>query len=272
MCQRLFRPLMALAALLLPVASAGAQETATTPGRPERQVVITAAGVVRPTPGKAPEAAPTPLRLDDILRLLQDSLDTQELQSDLKLDQVLARLSALCKARGKELVFVVDREAFVEENPDAPDMLETQVKFPPYPGRKRLGDALRFALSRVPTNNATFLVRRGAVEITTAERATLALLLSQKVTVRMQRVPLGEALHTLAEETGVSMVVDVRVAEKMRAIVTLNLANEQAWNAMYALLNMGGVRAVAVGNFLYVTSPENAARLHREVAGWAQAR
>src|SRR5207253_8909002 len=125
---------------------------------------------------------PTPLRLDDMLGLLQRTIDTQELQSGMKLDQVLARLSGLCKAQGKELVFVVDREAFREENPDAPEVWETEVKFPPYPGRMRLGDALRFALSRVPTNNATFLVRRGAIEITTTERATLPLLLSQKVT------------------------------------------------------------------------------------------
>jgi hypothetical protein len=168
---------------------------------------------------------------------------------------------------GKELVFVVDREAFKEENPDAPDVHDTEVKFPAYPGRMRLGDAIRFALSRVPTNNATFLVRRGAIEITTIERAALPVLLSQKLTVRLQRVPLAEALHTLAEEAGVNIVVDVRVAERTRRVVTLNLANEGVWNAMYALLNMGGLRAVPVGNFLYVTSPENAARLHREVAG-----
>jgi hypothetical protein len=270
MSQRLFRTV--LAALLLPVASARAQETASTYGRPDKSVVIAAAGVVRPPAGKVPGAAPAPLPLDDILRLLQGTIDTQELQSDMKLDQALARLSGLCKAQGKELVFVVDREAFVEENPDAPEMLEAGVKLPAYPGRMRLGDALRFALARVPTNNATFLVRRGAIEITTDERAALPNLLSRKVTVRLQRVTLAEALHALAEESGVSVVVDVRVAEKTRAVVTLNLANEGVWNAMYAVLNMGGLRAVAVGNYLYVTSPENAARLHREVAGWSQAR
>src|SRR5439155_6932911 len=124
-----------------------------------------------------------------------------------------------------------------------------------------LGDAHRFALCRVPTNIATFLVRRGAIEITTTESATLPLLLSQKVTARLQRVTLAEALHHLGEESGVSIVVDVRVAERTRRVVTLNLANETVWSTMYALLNMSGLRAVAVGNFLYVTSPQNAARL-----------
>jgi hypothetical protein len=235
--------------------------------------VITAAGILGPGSAKAPAAnAPLPLRLDDILRLLQGPIDTHEFQSGMKLDQALARLSALCKAQGKELVFVVDRKAFKEENPDAPEIYDTQVKFPAYPGRMRLGDALCFALSCVPTNNVSFLVRRGAIEITTTERASLPDRLLQMVTVRLQRVTLAEALHTLAEEAGVSVVVDVRVAERTRRVVTVNLANEAVWNVMHALLNMGGLRAVAVGNFLYVTSAENATRLHREVAGWSQPR
>jgi hypothetical protein len=235
--------------------------------------VITAAGILGPGSAKAPAAnIPPPLRLDDILSLFQGTIDTHEFQSGMKLDQALARLSALCKAQGQELVFVVDREAFKDENPDAPDIFETQVKLPAYPGRVRLGDALRHALSCVPTNNATFLVRRGAIEVTTTERATLPIPLLKMVTVRLQRVTLAEALHTLAEEAGVSVVVDVRVAERTRRLVTVNLANEAVWNVMHALLNMGGLRAVAIGNFLYVTSAENATRLHREVAGWSQAR
>src|SRR5262249_11004703 len=127
MRQRLFRQAMSLAALLVPLASpARGQETANGSHRPDSKVVITAVGIVGPSSPKTPAAnILTPLRLNDILRLLQGTIDTHEFQSGMRLDQALARLSGLCKAQGKELVFVVDREAFKEENPDAPDVHAT---------------------------------------------------------------------------------------------------------------------------------------------------
>src|SRR5262249_61190348 len=153
-------------------------------------------------------------------------IDTTPLQERMPLSKVLEWFRRLAAERGKEVPILIRKTWFREENPDAPEVEDTQVEFPPMPRRMAFGHALAFALSRVPTNNATYLVKPGYLEITTVERAALPRLLSQRVSVRFGNVSLAEALRTLAEAGGISVVVDSRLAGRTRTPVYANLPSE----------------------------------------------
>ena len=118
--------------------------------------------------------------------------------------------------KGKEVLFLVEQNAFKQEDPDAPDIFETQVTIPPVPRLRTGVQLLRLALDQVPTKNATFLMRPGHVEITTHECTTAGALLSESIQVRIQRRPLHLVLEDLFEETGVPIVLDGRVGNLAR--------------------------------------------------------
>jgi len=190
------------------------------------------------------------MTLKEALGLLQDKLNEKYKAEDV-------------------LPILVDEAAFKAENPDAPDIYDTEVKFPPFPRQMTVLAALRVILSKVATNNATFLVRgEGYIWVTTYERAALAARLGERVEHRFTRVPLAEALNTLAEERGIPVVVDARLAWRTKAVVTADLSTGVSLaSALYILADMGGLRGVATADLLYFTTPENAARLLRESGG-----
>jgi hypothetical protein len=105
--------------------------------------------------------------------LLSAGIDMKDFQEQMTLRQVLGLLHE--KLRGKAQgghvpPFSVDIDAFQTENPDAPDVEETPVKFPPFLRKMSVATALRIALSKVPTNNATYQIRRDFIEVTTVEK------------------------------------------------------------------------------------------------------
>src|SRR5207248_2422138 len=64
---------------------------------------------------------------------------------------------------------IIDDEAFKAENPEAAEIYDTPLNFKKYQYIKKmtLSTALRLALKAIPTNNATYWIRRDFVEITT---------------------------------------------------------------------------------------------------------
>ena len=78
----------------------------------------------------------------------------------MNLKEALALFMEKFAAKGKDLPILVDVQAFEEENPDAEKVYDTVVKFPAHPKRMTMGTALRLALAKVKTNNATYLIRR----------------------------------------------------------------------------------------------------------------
>ncbi len=110
-----------------------------------------------------------------IEKLLDETIDMKDFQAPMTLKEALSLIQDKLTAKYKDedaLPILVDSEAFKEENGDAPDIYDTQVKFPPFPRRMSIATALRLALSKVATNNATYLIRRNFIEVTTVERQT----------------------------------------------------------------------------------------------------
>jgi tetratricopeptide (TPR) repeat protein len=111
---------------------------------------------------------------DDLSRLLDNTITTKDFQDGgiMSLKEALSLLVDVVKRdfQQKELPILVDVEAFKAENPDAPDFYDTKVQFPPFPTRMAVKTALRFILSKVDTRNATYVIRRNYVEVTTDAR------------------------------------------------------------------------------------------------------
>jgi hypothetical protein len=144
--------------------------------------------------------------------------------------------------------------------------------------KARLRRVVAAVLSRLPVDTV-FLIRTDRIEITTlkAARAELGLeenwfarigLVSEPPLVlvwdEFRKVPLEKALAALSDSTGANIVVDARVEEKATAKVSARLMNVSIDNAVRVLADMAGLSVVRLENVLYVTSPENAARLKKK--------
>jgi hypothetical protein len=73
-----------------------------------------------------------------------------------------------------KIAVLVDTAPFKAENeseyPNGVEIYETKIQFPPAPKRMTIATALRLALSQVKTDNATYVIRRNFVEVTTIDR------------------------------------------------------------------------------------------------------
>ena len=72
---------------------------------------------------------------------------------------------------GKKLPIFIDIHAFKVADPDfTANIYETKVRFPEFPLELSISTAIRLALSKVATKNATFVVMPDHVLITTVEK------------------------------------------------------------------------------------------------------
>ncbi len=188
-----------------------------------------------------------------------------------KLDDALALLT---KQSG--LTFDVNETAFRNDMIEKP--LEQKVGTISKMKNVIVERVLRKLLARSPApSGATFMVRREAVEITTGFAQVAEVWSDSKnpdevdrtkrlpqlplVNADFDRRPLSEALKELARQSGINIVVDVRVAEKARVPVTVRLLNTPIDTAVRLLADMADLKPFLVDNLLYVTTPENAAHL-----------
>ena len=237
--------------------------------------LLTQAAWQAPAPAAATAATRT---LAQLRAALDEQIDMKEFQQPMTLKEALGLIQDKVNAKFKGddvLPILIDAEAFKEENPDAPDIYDAQVKFPPFPRRMKAVEALKLALLRIPTKNAAFLLRGqfGFIEVTTVKRASLKHLLRQKVFINFERTPLADAVEELSALTGVSVVMDPRLGDKLKAPVTVHLNGEVPLDELLRLLaNLVEVKFVTSREILYLTSPANAAALERERKAQAQQR
>jgi hypothetical protein len=202
-----------------------------------------------------------------LLSLMYQEVDVKPLQAPHSLRESLQLLSDAVAAKGKELPIVIDVQAFKDENPEAPDIHETQIRFPTFPRRMTLVNALRLALAQVPTRNATFLIRGDVIEITTFTEASNERLLGKRVSLTFDRVRLRDALDKLSAETGLSVIVDNRVGPKADMSVTALFRNDVTMEAALRLLvDMADLKLLIISDVVYITTPTHAKTLMEEEA------
>jgi RNA polymerase sigma factor (sigma-70 family) len=209
---------------------------------------------------------------DDVASRLRQQL-SQEIDYQ-GIEDARATLSDLLDQLSKRynLTFDINEKAFEMDN--FPDVARTEVCNPkPLPPmRTTLSTVLHKILQRLPaTSGATYLLRRDRIEITTElfVRAELGIPANRPllplVWDTLEDIPIAVALHQFANRTGYNIVVDPRIAEKLRTstgIVELN--NVPVDTAVRLVANMAGLSVVRLDNVLYVTTADNSRHLREE--------
>jgi hypothetical protein len=217
-------------------------------------------------PAKAPEKGPAKIR--ELLAVLNEVIDLKDFQQDMTLKEALGLFQEKLNAKYKEedvLPILVDDAAFKSADPDAPDVYDTPVRFPPFPRKMPAATALRIALSKIPTKNGTYLLRQGFVEVTTLEAASPKQLLRQRVMANFKQYPLHDAIESLSEQTGLNVVLDQRAGDKLKTPVTATFGNGITLEgALRLLTDMTDLKLYITDEFVYVTTPVNAKQMHKE--------
>jgi hypothetical protein len=207
-------------------------------------------------PGQAGKKEPDKTKqFQRLAKLLETPVDLRNFHQEMSLKEALIQLYEFFSSDvGVELNILVNADAFKEENPDAPDIFETKIKFPTVPKKLPAAEALNFMLSKVPTNNATFLIKRDLLEVTTLGRSSPAVLLGARVFARFDKVPLEDALAELADQTGATIIIDTHVGDKARAPVSANLRSTITLEAATRLLaGMADLQLTVEDDILFIT-------------------
>src|SRR5262249_18530083 len=138
---------------------------------------------------------------------------------------------------------------------------------------------LRRILARIPTTTGTtFVVRGGAVEITTRRFASPSQwrraeedspqddvqgvkIFVPQTSVAFDKRELREALQEIADATGVNVVVDPRTKEMGKPTVSVTLQNADVDTVLKLLADTADLQVVLVNDVFYVTTKENARAL-----------
>lgn len=125
---------------------------------------------------------------------------------------------------------------------------------------------LRTSLQRTLNGyNLSYVILEDSVLITTDELG-LQRQLRQRVSVNVTDSPLSGALKELARTTGINLLVDPRLGKEVDVKVTLELDNAMVETAVRLLAEISNLKAVRVGNVLFVTNESRADKLRREEA------
>ena len=230
----------------------------------KRQATLIAIGIVLAlTSGQVAgqkKPADKPAKPGALSALLGDTIDMGNLAgNDVSLKDLVAYLQGKIFGVDKDFAIFVDTQAFAEENPDAEKIEDTVVPVPGFPKKQKLAMVLRTALRRVRTNNATFLLRGGAIEITTMDRAKPENLLGYPITARFSKRPLDEAIDELSDLSGATIIIDSRVGDKAKTPVSASFKNTITLEGAVRLLaEMADLQTDIRDNILFITGKAKA--------------
>jgi hypothetical protein len=187
--------------------------------------------------------------IKSIMALLQTEIDMKDFQApNLTLKDFLGLLLEKAQGLGKELPILLDQDAFRAEDPNSPDIYDTPVRVPPFPRRMTLATALRLALRKVPSGNATYLILPTHIHITTASQATPEKQLVQAMFVNQ---PLEKVLEELSSLSGIGVILDARVGDKAKTMVTARFPNATTLTTAVRLVaDMADLKVVIAENVL----------------------
>jgi hypothetical protein len=187
----------------------------------------------------------------EIIELLNERVELKGFLNPMTLHEFIDVLYRSVPA-DRRVPITLNWKAFSEENPDRyPDLaavfnLEVPPVVPPAMADQALtrGHILRLGLYHVPTNNATYVIRNGTLEITTNDHAHPRAQWGQRVSACFEKRPLDEALDELVEQTGAAVVVDSRVGDKAKTPVTATFRNTTTLeNAVRILAELADLQA-----------------------------
>lgn len=220
----------------------------------------------------AQKGNPEPLTENQkILKLLDKTLDTKLFESiaGLSLKDFINQVYYKFEKQGLDLPILIDFEAFKQENPEVykepGDLYDIKVTIPQVPKRLTLRRILELGLGNIPTNNATWIVRKGTLEITTQTRAAPCFLISLPVAAVFNNRRLGDALQELSGSTGLPILASSRVANPLDTPISATFANSTPLKAAVgALAEMADLKVVELPGALFITTADDAEAMRKE--------
>jgi hypothetical protein len=125
---------------------------------------------------------------------------------------------------------------------------------------EKTGVVLRKLLNQHQLN---YLVLDDSVVVTTEEMATMRQM-RQRVSVDVDDVPLKKAVRDLAKSAGINLVIDPKVMTQSDTPVSIQLDNTGVETALRLLAEMANLKAVRMGNVMFITSEDKAKRILEE--------
>jgi hypothetical protein len=200
----------------------------------------------------------------EILSSLQHEVDTAPFGGSIQFKEVVEILQDLLAKAGKNVRMYVDEEAFREESPDG-SVNDAQVRYKGLRSKATINQLLRQAIKQLPIPTA-FVIRGGHLDIVPAIRTEKKYLLNQTFHAEFKDRPLMQAIEELSELTGVSIIMDSRVKEKATTPVTGRFHEDVAvQDAVRMLTDMADLKMVYLVTGIYVTTPEHAAVMQKEL-------
>jgi hypothetical protein len=208
--------------------------------------------------GNAPRSA-------NLWNILDMPVEMQSFQGPMSFKDALRDLHDVLAKKGLELPIVVNVEAFKTENPDAPSIYDTQIIFPRWPKKMPIGLVLEQMLAKFNPPNATYIIRRSSIVVTTMNDASPDNLRQVPIQAGFNRRPLAEVLDELSDITGMDIWLDSRLGDKAKTPVTARFRNCGLDDALLVVADMADLKAVFLSTGFYVTTPANAEKIKQEL-------
>jgi hypothetical protein len=225
---------------------------------------------VAQTPAAKPAATgdKQPISRSTLLNILDQRIELKQIRDagSMTLKEALTMvIDLIAKQNGKEFPILIDTEAFKADYPDAPDIYETKVQFPPLPRQMTVASAIRFALNMVATKEATYVVLPDHILITTYRMTSPEQKLNEKIRGVFENRPLGAVLRELSESAGATIVVDNRASDKAKTEVSAAFVNDiDLAGALRVLTEMADLKVLVLDGTIYVTTLDHANALRAE--------
>jgi hypothetical protein len=238
--------------------------------------LLLAAVLLAPTSARAWTAAFAPRQQDQPVAqdrptvaqtaaLLQRPFDTKNFRVYMNLDSFFDLLPDNLAKQKIALKIVVDREAFEQEHKDFGSPFDVHLQFPADDRQATVAQALRYALSYLPDDNAAIVPKANHVLLTTKKRANVVPQLKQMVQAAFDDCPLATALQRLADLTDTSIVVAPEAAKQAQLRVSAVFRNDVTLTtALRVLTEMAELTAVVQEGVLLVTTPAHAKALAKQ--------
>jgi hypothetical protein len=125
---------------------------------------------------------------------------------------------------------------------------------------EKAGAVLRKLLSK---HQLTYILFEDSVLVTT-EDAGLVRQMRQRVSVDVDDAPFNKTVTALAKNHGINLIIDPKVAKQAESNVSLQLESTGIETAVRLLAELANLKAVRMGNVLFVTTEEKATKIRKE--------
>jgi len=210
------------------------------------------------------EKVPTNAKSRTILANLDTPVKAALFADPMKFSTFLEVVGNELERQDRAIIFGVDEESYREEHPDF-NANDATIHLKNLPANTTLHHVLRQAIKSLPVKSA-YVIRAGKVEILPAARTSKEYLLNQTFFADFSERRLDQALEDLSELTGVSIVLDARVKQKAQGTVSARFYDDVAvQDAVRILTEMAELKVVYLVTGLYVTTPEHAKVMQKEL-------